>query len=212
MAANPNSLFSFSSSSVITGLVSRPAFSKLRVDIRLPMLSSLFLLILLFEGAPSSVSLNGTNGTVIIQEGYLNWIKQMGSLTHSLYNKAENKLKPCLTITVDKDPKKGDFVTVQKAVDSLPIVNQCRVLIKIHAGIYREKVDIPATKAFVTLEGAGADRTILQWGDTADRMGSDRRPLGTFASATFAINSPYFVAKNITFKTMDFDCKPNGLQ
>jgi pectinesterase len=53
--------------------------------------------------------------------------------------------------------------------------------------------------AYITLQGAGADRTIIEWDDTADRM-ENGRPLGTFGSATFAVNSPYFIAKDITFK------------
>lgn len=66
--------------------------------------------------------------------------------------------------------------------------------------IFREKVTIPAMKAFITLEGSGADVTVVQWGDTAQTLGPNGRPLGTFSSATFAINSPYFMARNITFQ------------
>lgn len=56
-------------------------------------------------------------------------------------------------------------------------------------------------RAFVTLEGAGADKTVVQWGDTADTpAGPAGRPLGTFNSATFAVNAQYFLARNITFK------------
>lgn len=64
----------------------------------------------------------------------------------------------------------------------------------------REKIEIPATMAYVSLEGAGASKTIIQWDDTADRKGKDGLPLGTYASATFAVNAPYFIAKYITFK------------
>jgi pectinesterase len=56
-------------------------------------------------------------------------------------------------------------------------------------------------RAFITLEGAGADSTIVQWGDTADSpTGAKGRPLGTFNSASFAVNAQYFLARNITFK------------
>jgi pectinesterase len=65
----------------------------------------------------------------------------------------------------------------------------------------REKVSISAMRAFITLEGAGADSTVVQWGDTADSpTGPKGRPLGTFNSATFAVNAQYFLARNITFK------------
>lgn len=55
-------------------------------------------------------------------------------------------------------------------------------------------------KAFITIEGAGADKTVVQWGDTAQTPGPTGRALGTYGSATFAVNSPYFIARNITFK------------
>ncbi|PHT75157.1 putative pectinesterase 53 [Capsicum annuum] len=64
----------------------------------------------------------------------------------------------------------------------------------------REKVNIPPFKSFITIEGEGADNTIIQYGDTAQTIGPNGKPLGTFGSATFAVNSPYFQAKNITFK------------
>lgn len=65
--------------------------------------------------------------------------------------------------------------------------------------MYREKVNIPPFKSFITIQGAGADKTIVQWGDTAQTQ-----PQGTYGSATFAVNSPYFIAKNITFKVSSF--------
>ena len=68
----------------------------------------------------------------------------------------------------------------------------------------REKVTIPQLKSYITIQGAGADKTIVQWGDTAQTPGAKGQPLGTFASATFAVNSPYFIAKNITFKVKSF--------
>ena len=64
----------------------------------------------------------------------------------------------------------------------------------------REKVEIPATMSYITLKGVGADKTIIEWDDTADRKGTHGNVLGTYCSATFAVNAPYFVARNITFK------------
>lgn len=66
--------------------------------------------------------------------------------------------------------------------------------------IIREKVNIPPLKSFITIEGAGAEKTVVQWGDTAQTPGPKGQPMGTYSSATFAVNSPYFIAKNITFK------------
>lgn len=76
-----------------------------------------------------------------------------------------------------------------------------------NGGECREKVEIPATMAYITLRGVGADKTIIEWDDTAERMGPNGHPLGTFGSATFAVNSPYFIALNITFKVTSFPPK-----
>ena len=66
-------------------------------------------------------------------------------------------------------------------------------------------MSISAMRAFITLEGAGAEKTIVQWGDTADTPAGPRgRPLGTYGSATFAVNAQYFLARNITFKVTEY--------
>ncbi|PPD83424.1 hypothetical protein GOBAR_DD19637 [Gossypium barbadense] len=142
-------------------------------------------------------TMTGTHGS---EQQFMQWVKFVGSLNHSVFKTAKNKLFPSYTLTVDKNPAKGDFTTIQDAIDSLPLVNLVRVVIKVHAGVYTEKVNIPPLKSFITIEGSGADETIVQWGDTAQTPGPRGQPLGTYASATFAVNSPYFIAKNITFK------------
>ncbi|KAL7137573.1 hypothetical protein ABFS83_10G101700 [Erythranthe nasuta] len=111
------------------------------------------------------------------------------------YGKKVITAAPSIIITVDKNPGSGDFTSIQAAIDSLPLVNQNKVLIDVHQGIYIEKVIIPSTKAYIKIQGAGAENTVVQWGDTASSQ-----PSGTYGSATFGIDAPYFVAKNITFK------------
>ncbi|CAK7352238.1 unnamed protein product [Dovyalis caffra] len=130
----------------------------------------------------------------------MKWVKFVGSLKHSLFKAAKNKIFPSYTLIVSKNPSAGDFTTIQEAIDSLPFINLVRVIIKVRAGVYTEKVIISPLKSFITIEGAGADKTIVQWGDTAQTPGARGQPLGTYSSATFAVNAPYFVAKNITFK------------
>ena len=77
------------------------------------------------------------------------------------------------------------------------------LLLKVCDFICREKVSISPMRAFITIQGAGADKTLVQWGDTAQTPGPRGQPLGTYNSATFAVNSPYFIAKNITFKVRE---------
>ncbi|CAI0425608.1 unnamed protein product [Linum tenue] len=140
--------------------------------------------------------------TQFSEQQFLKWVRFVGSLKHSVFRAAKNKLFPSFTITVDRNPAAGDFTSIQDAVDSLPFINIVRVVIKVHAGVYTEKVSIPPLKSFITIEGAGAEKTIVQWGDTAKTPGPRGHPMGTYASATFAVNSPFFIAKNITFKVL----------
>ncbi|KAL8138202.1 hypothetical protein V2J09_004203 [Rumex salicifolius] len=134
------------------------------------------------------------------EEQFMKWVNFVGSLNHSIFKAAKNNIFPCYSITVDKDPSVGDFTSIQDAIDSLPPINLLRVVINVNTGTYTEKVEIPTSKAFITIQGGGADNTIVEWGDTAQTIGPNGQPLGTKRSATFAANSAYFIAKNITFK------------
>ncbi|KAK9208638.1 hypothetical protein WN944_000997 [Citrus x changshan-huyou] len=138
--------------------------------------------------------------TQFSEQQFMKWVNFVGRLKHSVFKSAKNKLFPAYTLTVAKNRAAGDFTKIQDAIDSLPFINLVRVVIKVHAGVYKEKVNIPPFKSFITIEGAGADKTIVQWGDTAQTRGPRGQPIGTWASATFAVNAPYFIAKNITFK------------
>ncbi|KAJ4959003.1 hypothetical protein NE237_026114 [Protea cynaroides] len=138
--------------------------------------------------------------TQVAEQKFMKWVRFVGSLRHSLFSTAKNKLFASYTLTVHKNPAAGDFTSIQDAIDSLPYINLVRVVIKVNAGVYTEKVNIPPLKSYITIEGSGADKTIVQWGDTAQTIGSNGQPMGTYSSATFAVNSPYFIAKYITFK------------
>ncbi|CAD6333156.1 unnamed protein product [Miscanthus lutarioriparius] len=147
-----------------------------------------------------------------IERQFTRWVRFMGGLGHSGYNRALNRaFLPTRTLVVDKNPAAGNFKSIQAAVESLPLINLARVVIRVNAGTYTEKVNISPMRAFVTVEGAGADKTVVQWGDTADTAGSGGRPMGTFGSATFAVNSMFFVAKNITFKNTAPVPRPGAL-
>ncbi|XP_010267113.1 PREDICTED: probable pectinesterase 53 [Nelumbo nucifera] len=151
------------------------------------------------KSAGVNLSTNVTK-TQLAEQQFMKWVKFVASLKHSLFSTAKNKLFPSYILTVSKNPAAGDFTSIQDAIDSLPFINLVRVVIKVNAGVYTEKVNIPPLKSFITIEGAGADKTIVQWGDTAQTLGPRGQPIGTFNSATFAVNSAYFIAKNITLK------------
>ncbi|KAI9082835.1 hypothetical protein K1719_035165 [Acacia pycnantha] len=94
-------------------------------------------------------------------------------------------------ITVSKVGK-ANFRTITEAINSVPLNNKWRVIIKIAAGEYREKVTIERTKDFITLLGDPKNKPKLNYDGTAKQY-------GTVDSATFITNSNYFVASNIIF-------------
>lgn len=59
---------------------------------------------------------------------------------------------------------------------------------------------IPRTMAFVTLSGNAENPPTITGNDTASASGRNGTPLGTFQSATVAVDASYFVAINIKFE------------
>ncbi|XP_027169349.1 pectinesterase QRT1-like [Coffea eugenioides] len=81
---------------------------------------------------------------------------------------------------------KGNFTSVQAAIDKVRTDNINRFKIYIHPGIYREKVTIPKYKDYITLIGVddGQSKTVITWND----------------SVTVTVEASYVVATNITFE------------
>ncbi|KAH7421051.1 hypothetical protein KP509_13G038200 [Ceratopteris richardii] len=102
-------------------------------------------------------------------------------------------------IVVSKDGS-GDFMSVQRAIDSVPKENKQRVIIYVKRGVYREKVLIPSSKPFITLKGENSAITYIEWNDTASTLGEDKDPLGTFGSASVTVKADDFIALDISFK------------
>ncbi|CAL5405360.1 unnamed protein product [Camellia sinensis] len=104
-------------------------------------------------------------------------------------------------IVVDQNGK-GDSVTVQGAVDMVPLLNSQRVKIYIHAGIYREKVFVPNSKPYISFIGDEnrISETIITWNDKASDKDNNGHQLGTSKSASVTIESNFFCATNITFE------------
>ncbi|KAH7299691.1 hypothetical protein KP509_24G024700 [Ceratopteris richardii] len=142
-------------------------------------------------------------GLLEVQERFVNWVSYIGSLRHSIYGVAKNQIVERKVLIVDprRTASSPDrFITIQSAIDAVPENNLIRTKILIAPGIYTEKVLIPYNKPFITLEGSNTETTIIQWSDAASKMGADNNPIGTFRSATVAVDAPYFIARNITFK------------
>jgi len=70
----------------------------------------------------------------------------------------------------------------------------------VHVRACREKVVVPASKPYMTFQGAGRDVTVVEWHDRASDRGPDGQPLRTYNTASVTILAKYFNAKNISFK------------
>ncbi|KAK4558259.1 hypothetical protein RGQ29_007845 [Quercus rubra] len=100
-----------------------------------------------------------------------------------------NPFKVALTSTVDIAGK-GNFTTIQSAVDSIPSGNTKWIRIQIFAGVYREKVTITYDKTCIFLDGAGSRETFIEWDGHES----------TNTSATFTSYAENLVVKGIGFK------------
>ena len=110
------------------------------------------------------------------------------------------------TIVVSKDGK-GDFKTIQDAINSVENDSSTQTKIIIKPGTYREKVTVPQEKGAIYLLGENPQNTILVYGDYASKPNSEGKNIGTTGSSTLFIFSNDFTAKNITFQN---DAGPVG--
>ncbi|KAJ4815454.1 Pectinesterase [Rhynchospora pubera] len=113
-------------------------------------------------------------------------------------------------IVVSKDGH-GDSMTVQGAINMVPNGNSQRVKILIYPGVYREKVTVPITKPYISLIGTGKGETKITWHSKASDRDSTGNPVGTFYSATFAVEADYFCANEITFENSAPPAKPGAV-
>jgi pectinesterase len=94
----------------------------------------------------------------------------------------------------------GDHRTVQSALNAAPRKGARRFVIRIKPGTYKEKITIPRGSGAITLLGEDAATTILTYDDYADKLGPNRRPLGTGNTASLRVDADDFVAENITVR------------
>ncbi len=104
------------------------------------------------------------------------------------------------TITVSQNGK-GDFSSVQAAINAVPVNNAMATTVLINAGVYHEVVNVPANKPYLTLLGSTrrARDTVIaydNWSGTPNPAGGT---LGTSGSATATFNASDFTARFLTF-------------
>ncbi|BBG93057.1 hypothetical protein Prudu_000957, partial [Prunus dulcis] len=100
------------------------------------------------------------------------------------------KINSNRTIKVDINGK-GDFKSVQAAIDSVPEGNSKWIIIHVRKGVYREKVIVPRSKPYIFMRGNGKGRSAIVWSQSS----SDN-----VESATFSVEAPHFIAFGISFK------------
>ena len=109
---------------------------------------------------------------------------------------------------VDKDGK-GDFVTVQEAIDAAPDYSHSHVTsIHINAGVYEEMVTIPANKRCLHISGDGAGKTVIRFGKyaTASWPRIDMK-VGTSGSATLYVHASDVTFQDLTVENTAGDSK-----
>ncbi|XP_057736970.1 pectinesterase 31-like isoform X2 [Arachis stenosperma] len=106
-------------------------------------------------------------------------------------------------ITVSQDGK-GDYRTVQEAIDAVPVGNTRRTVIRVAPGTYRQPVYVAKTKRFITLAGIFLENTVLTWNNTAARIQHHKGEKvvggGTFGCGSTIVEGEDFIAENITFE------------
>lgn len=99
-------------------------------------------------------------------------------------------------LLVSKEDKNA-YQTIQEAVTEAKKYKEHQVIIKIEKGIYKEKIII--RQDHITIEGAGAQETIITFDDYALQIMEDGKR-GTFRTPTFFVDANDFTAKNLSFE------------
>ncbi|KAL2609184.1 hypothetical protein R1flu_027757 [Riccia fluitans] len=117
-------------------------------------------------------------------ESYLPAILHLPNADPQADTMKSNLFIPKRKIVVDKSGK-GDFTTIQAAVNAVAYKNRERVIIRIRPGVYKERVRIPKEKPYITFQGY-PNRTIITFDSIASDVISpeDNTTLSTFGSAT----------------------------
>jgi pectinesterase len=102
-------------------------------------------------------------------------------------------------LTVAKDGT-GNFTTVQAAIEASPNNSTKLIIIKIKKGIYKEVINIGATKNNIHFIGQDKNSTILTFDNHAGIKLPNGDSLNTRTCASTFIYGNNFSAKNITFE------------
>ena len=102
-------------------------------------------------------------------------------------------------VIVAKDGS-GNYSSLQKAFDAIPMNNTTPVTVFVKNGIYKEKLHLDASKNFVKLVGEDRYKTIITYDDHTGKISPKGDTINTRTSATFVVNADNFSAENITIQ------------
>jgi pectinesterase len=100
-------------------------------------------------------------------------------------------------ITVAQDGK-GDYTSIQAAIDGCRSFPDKRIVIHIMNGIYNEKIIVPSCNNRISMIGENVDKTIISNGDYFNKVNRGRN--STFYTYTFLVEADDFYAENLTFE------------
>ena len=89
----------------------------------------------------------------------------------------------------------GNYTTIQEAVMAVRDYSDVPVNIYVKAGVYKEKLVIPAQKTKIRLVGENKDLTIITYDDY-----SGKGNINTYTSHSVLVQGNEFVAENLTFE------------
>ena len=107
------------------------------------------------------------------------------------------KIKDEYNVTVSKDGK-GDYTSIQQAINNSKSFPYKRVTIFIKDGIYYEKVKIHEWNSNITLVGESKEKTIITFDDYFDKINLGRN--STFFTPTLLVEANNVVLKNLTIE------------
>jgi polygalacturonase len=103
------------------------------------------------------------------------------------------------TFTVAEDGS-GDFATIQGAVNAIPANSSKHYVIHIKPGVYKERIVVPKDRQHVSFIGDDPARTVISHRSSANDLGPQGKPIGTFNTNIVRIDGDDFLAENITFE------------
>ena len=106
-------------------------------------------------------------------------------------------LKDEYNVTVSKNGK-GDYTTIQQAINNSKSFPYKRVTIFIKDGVYYEKVKIHEWNSNITLVGESKEKTIITFDDYFDKINLGRN--STFFTPTLLVEANNVLLKNLTIE------------